>query len=82
MNSLRIKWRQVRTELHILPKIARLLWQSAKGWTIVWGVALLTAGVLPVLVLRLTKAMIDDLSVLVRSPLSWQSALRRRSSAL
>jgi ATP-binding cassette, subfamily B, bacterial len=74
MNSLRTKWRQVRTQLHILPKIARLLWQSAKGWTIVWGVALLIAGILPVLVLRLTKAMIDDLSVLVRSPLSWQSA--------
>ncbi len=74
MKSLRNKWRQARTQFHVLPKIARLLWESARGWTIVWGIALLIAGVLPVLVLRLTKAMIDGLSVLVKSPLTWQSA--------
>ena len=74
MSVLERKWRQARTHLHVLPKTAHLLWDSAKGWTVAWAVALIVAGTLPILVIRLSKSLIDGLAHLSRTPFSGQTA--------
>ena len=68
------KWRQARAQLHVLPQTGGLLWDSAKGWTIAWALALIVSGALPIAVIRLTKSLIDALAGLSRRPFSAQAA--------
>jgi ATP-binding cassette subfamily B protein len=73
MDNFTTRWRQARTHLHVLPQTGRLLWDSAKGWTVAWAVALAVSGVLPIVVMRLMKTLIDNLARLSRQPFSTQA---------
>jgi len=73
MHSLKAKWAQARRHLDVLPKIGRLLWQSAGKWSIVWAAALVISGLLPIMVIWLTKRMIDQLALLSRQGFVWHS---------
>src|SRR5579872_4410406 len=72
MDSLRQRWEQVRTNLDVLPKIGRLLWEASGKWTILWASALMASGFLPILVIWLTKRMIDQLAQFTRGGLGWR----------
>lgn len=73
MDGLRSKWRQARTHFNVLPRAIRLLWGSAKGWTLAWAAALIASGALPIAIIRLTKYLIDVLAALSRKPFSTQA---------
>ncbi len=73
MHSLTAKWTQARRHLDVLPKIGRLLWESSGKWTILWAAALVFSGLLPIVVIWLTKRMIDQLAMLSRQGFVWQS---------
>ena len=60
--------------MRVLPAIARLLWESAGYWIVVWAAVLLASGALPIVIIRLTKRMIDSLIGLGHSGVTWQSA--------
>jgi hypothetical protein len=66
MNNFNTKWRQAGKHIHVLPQTGRLLWDSAKGWTIAWVAALAVSGVLPIVVMRLMNTLIDNLASLSR----------------
>jgi ATP-binding cassette subfamily B protein len=74
MSSLKNKWRQAGSHLDLLPRIGRLLWDSSKGWTVAWAAALVVSGAIPILVIRLSKSLIDGLVLLSRQPFSAAAA--------
>ncbi len=74
MSNLRSKWRQALTHLYVLPQTGHLLWDSAKSWTLVWTISLIVSGALPIIVIRLSKGLIDGLASLGRTPFSMTSA--------
>jgi ATP-binding cassette subfamily B protein len=73
MNQLKHRWDQVRTQFNVLPKIGRLLWESSGRWTILWAATLVFSGFLPILVIWLTKSMIDQLAQLSRGGFAWRT---------
>jgi ATP-binding cassette subfamily B protein len=73
MDGIGAKWRQARAHLDVLPKVARLVWASAKGWTCLWAAVLVINGVLPIWLMRLIKNLIDELGAAGRASYSWQS---------
>jgi ATP-binding cassette subfamily B protein len=72
--TLSEKLRTVRAQLSVLPAIARLLWESAGYWTVVWAVVLLVSGALPIVIIQLTKRMIDSLAPLGNAGVAWENA--------
>lgn len=74
MDNFTTRWRQAGTHLYVLPQTGRLLWDSAKGWTVAWAAALAVSGTLPIVVMRLMKTLIDNLARLSRQPFSAQAA--------
>jgi ATP-binding cassette subfamily B protein len=74
MNSLKSKWRQAGNHLDVLPQTARLLWDCSKGWTVAWAVGLAVSGAIPILVIRLSKNLIDGLALLSRQQFSAKAA--------
>jgi ATP-binding cassette subfamily B protein len=74
MSNWQSKWRQAGNHLYVLPQIGRLLWDSSKGWTVAWAIASAVSGAIPILVIRLSKSLIDGLVLLSRLPFSAQAA--------
>ena len=74
MDRLIHKWEQTRARLDVLPKIGRLLWRTSGKWTVLWAIALVLSGLLPIVVIWLTKLMIDGLAALSRGGFAWQTA--------
>lgn len=51
------------TSLTYVPRALRLAWAAAPGWTMTWAVLLVVQGVLPTVLVYLTKLTIDSLVV-------------------
>ncbi len=67
MSSLRKLQRKLKQALRLLPAL-RLVWQAAPGWTVAYIVLIIVQGILPLLLLYLTKLIID--TVVISSNLS------------
>ena len=52
---------EIQQNLHLLPAL-RLVWQSARGWTIARVILLVVQGTLPLLFLYLTKLIVDTVA--------------------
>lgn len=53
------------TQLPYLPQTAKLVWTSARGWTIAWATLLIWQGILPVALVLLTRTLVDRLVMAV-----------------
>lgn len=51
------------SQSRFLPRILRLVWAAARGWSLVWAALLVAQGVLPVFVVYLTRALVDSLAM-------------------
>jgi ATP-binding cassette subfamily B protein len=60
-SSLGIKLREAATKTTYWPRTLRLIWESARGWTILWAVLLVLQGIQPLAAVYLTKLLIDSL---------------------
>ncbi len=58
MSSLQNLQHKLKQALRLLPAL-RLVWQAAPSWTIVYVVLIIVQGILPLLLLYLTKLIID-----------------------
>src|SRR5271155_3278623 len=74
MSNLKHKCRQAGSHLYVLPRTARLLWDSSKGWTVIWAAASVVSGIIPILVIRLSKSLIDGLVLWSQPPFSTTAA--------
>lgn len=64
--------RRLWKQLGNLPSTLALVWQAAPYWTTAWIALLVIQGLLPVLMVYLTRRFVDLLVVAVRTP-SWDS---------
>ena len=61
------------TQLRYLPRTLRLFWAAARRWSVVWAVLLLVQGLLPVMVVLLTRELVDRLAGVVGSSAGWEA---------
>lgn len=60
------KLRKASAQLPFLPRALRLISSAAPGWTAVWAILLLVQGLLPVVTVYLTRAMVNSLVPVLR----------------
>ncbi len=51
--------RQVIVQLSYLPRTLRLIWSAAPGWTLAWISLLIVQGLIPVVLVSLTRLLVD-----------------------
>ncbi|NTW03242.1 MAG: ABC transporter ATP-binding protein, partial [Oscillochloris sp.] len=56
-----------------LPRALRLVWAAAPGWTMAWAGLLLAQGLLPVLIVALTRPLVNALAAVVVGGGGWAS---------
>ena len=56
------------------PRVFRLVWESAPGWTSLWLILITTSGVLPPITIALTKRLVDILVNASHLKDPWQNA--------
>jgi ATP-binding cassette subfamily B protein len=64
--------RDTLMQLSYLPQAIRLVWQAARGWTLVWLVLLTAQGLLPAMQVWLTRALVDGLVPAFGAGHDWQ----------
>ena len=52
----------LRNQLPYLPRALRLVWKAAPGWTCVWSLLLFLQGLLPVVLVYLTRIVVDRIA--------------------
>jgi len=62
------------TQLRYLPRALSLAWTSARAWTVVWMALLFVQGLLPVVIVYLTRTLVDALVAAVEAGSSWEAA--------
>ncbi len=61
---------KARRAIGLIPQLGKaftLIWSAARGWTLAWGVLLILQGLLPVAVVYLTRQLVDQLALAIRS---------------
>ena len=74
IDNLRIvaaRLRLAMAQLSYLPRTARLVWDSTRGWTIAWGCLLAAQGLLPVAGVYLTRPLVDGIVAAGQSHGEW-----------
>ncbi|MBZ5588732.1 MAG: ABC transporter ATP-binding protein/permease [Acidobacteriia bacterium] len=71
-----MKLRTWLTEAPHLGRALRLVWRAAPRLTAWWSLLLVVQALLPVLVVFLTKMLVDDVAGAVRGPGGWEQAQR------
>ncbi len=71
-NSQR-RYQAMKTQLPYLPRALHLVWQAAPRWTILWGIFLLIQSVLPVLLVFLTREVVNQTTEAVEAGLDIES---------
>jgi ATP-binding cassette subfamily B protein len=56
-----------------LPRALTLVWSAARAWTLAWLVLLVVQGLLPVVTVYLTRALVDRLASAVGAGATWSS---------
>jgi len=65
------KLKELKAQLPYLPRALRMVWNAAKLWTIAWTLLLILQGVLPVVNVYLTKAVVNSLVTALGDKASW-----------
>ena len=65
------KLKELKAQLPYLPRALRMVWNAAKVWTIAWTLLLILQGVLPVVNVYLTKAVVNSLVTALGDKASW-----------
>ncbi len=50
-----------RTQLPYIPRVLRMVWTAARGWTSAWAILLIIQGLLPAATVTLTRSLVDSL---------------------
>jgi ATP-binding cassette subfamily B protein len=63
-------------KISVVRKGLKLVWSSARGWTVAWGFLLLLQGLIPALQIQLTRTVVNHLSGAIleggwRNPAVW-----------
>ncbi len=59
--SFKSHFRELQSNLPYLPQACVLVWTAARSWTIAWGILLLIQGLLPVVTVYVTRALVNSL---------------------
>lgn len=70
----KVRLRAASSQVASFPRIWKLVWEAAPGWTVTWAGILIALGLAPLASVALTKKLVDALVVATRSGVSWQSA--------
>lgn len=70
---MRIQLRDAITQLTLLARALRLVWEAAYPWTPVWCVLLVLRGALPVAFVYGTRLLVDQLVVTLGAGVSWET---------
>lgn len=65
---------KIRTALAQLPYLSRalvLVWNAARRWTLAWFILLILQGLLPVVTVYLTRALVDNLVAALQADATW-----------
>ena len=73
MDILRSKLRLNSIQVGHLFRALRLVWDAAHRWTSIWLALLVIQGLLPVLSVYLTRALVDNLVIALRGDGSWNA---------
>jgi len=60
-------------QLRSVPRAISLVWAAAPHWTTAWLVMLVVQGLLPIAIVYLTRALVNDLVVAIRAAGAWES---------
>ena len=63
-------WRKVRAQWPYLPQTLRLVWEAAQHRTLIWAVLLLLQGLLPLLLVYLTRSLVNSLVTAINATAS------------
>ena len=66
--------REMSAQVSSFPRVWRLVWEAARGWTIGWACILLLLGLAPLATVALTKYLVDSLVRASRAGVSWENA--------
>jgi len=64
----------MRAQVSSFPRVWRLIWDAARGWTAAWASVLILLGLAPLATVTLTKHLVDSLVAASRGGVSWDSA--------
>jgi ATP-binding cassette subfamily B protein len=62
-----------RDQLPYLPRALRLVWDAAPRWTAVWVILLIAQALLPVALVYLTRIVVDRLTLVAGTGVSWEA---------
>lgn len=63
--------RKLVRQLHNVPRALALVWAAAPRWTTFWLIMLVVQGLLPIATVYLTRALVNDLVLAIRSAGAW-----------
>ena len=71
---MRAKLKKLLAQLPYVPRAWRLIWAAAQRWTIAWVLLLFVQGLLPLVLVYITRDLVDQLSGSVQSNFAaWNS---------
>ena len=70
---LRSKLRINSDQLRHMVRALSLVWDAARGWTMIWMALLVVQGLLPVASVYLTRALVDQLVIALKAEPSWNA---------
>lgn len=60
-------------QLRHLPRTLRLVWSASRRWTLLWAVLLAAQGLLPVVIVLMTRELVNGLAGVIGSSIDWGS---------
>ncbi len=72
MASLKLRLQNLAKNASYLPRILTLILTASKRWTIAWACLLVVQGLLPVVVVYLSRSLINAIAALLGKGLSWE----------
>jgi ATP-binding cassette, subfamily B, bacterial len=73
VHAFNTRLRAVLSQFMYLPRTLRLVWAATRGYTIAWAVLLIVQGVLPAVMVYLSKLVVDTLTGAIGSGLDWNN---------
>jgi ATP-binding cassette subfamily B protein len=73
LSGVRSRFRAAAGQVSSFPRVWRLVWEAAPGWTVGWACILLLLGCAPLATVALTKRLVDSLVAATHSNSAWQN---------
>src|SRR4051812_32614521 len=74
LEGARSRFRQMAAQVASFPRVWRLVWEAAPGWTVCWAGILVILGIAPLATVALTKRLVDSLVSASKAGVSWDNA--------